>query len=72
MNLEKKVMKCKASDLIFISQIKRDGSGVSKRFDREYLAACDEEFRMSCLSLSEKTFIAVNFNTYVVKLKSEK
>ena len=65
-------MKCQANELIFISRIKRDGSGVCKGFDRAYLYACDEEFRMSCLSLSEKTFIAVNFNTYVVKLKEEK
>lgn len=68
-------MKRKAHQLIFISQIKRDGSGVEK-VDPEYLKcmlenpiAKDEYFELHCLSLTQKTFIAINFNTFVVKLK---
>lgn len=65
-------MKCQANELVFISRIKRDGSGVSWDFDRAYLNKRNEEYSLSCLSLTEKTFIATNFNAYVVKLKSEK
>lgn len=57
-------MKRKAHELIFISQIKRDGSGVEKV---KYIP--DDVFELRCLSLSQKTFIAFNFNAFVVKLK---
>lgn len=68
-------MKAKAKDLEFISQINRDGSGTTKVSD-EYLRAMlenplmkDDEFDLYHLSLSEKTFITINFNAFVVKLK---
>lgn len=57
-------MKRKAHELIFISQIKRDGSGVE---EVKYIP--DGIFKLRCLSLSQKTFIAFNFNAFVVKLK---
>ena len=68
-------MKKKAHELEFISQIKRDGSGTTKVKD-SYLKAMlenslmkDEDFELHCLSLTEKTFIAFNFNAFVVKVK---
>lgn len=68
-------MKKKAHELEFVSQIKRDGSGTIK-VRKSYLKSMlenplmkDEDFELHCLSLSEKTFIAINFNAFVVKLK---
>jgi len=64
-----------ARELEFISQIKRDGSGVTK-VKKSYLKAMlenslmkDEPFYLRCLSISEKTYIAFNFNAFVVRLK---
>jgi hypothetical protein len=57
-------------DLIFISQIKRDGSGVDIDISKEYIKMMEDDlFRLTVLSLSEETFIAREFNTFVVKLK---
>jgi hypothetical protein len=72
-------MKKYAKDLMFISQIKRDGSGtnpISKEhldflLERDANSNNDEYFILHCLSLTEKTFIAFNFNAYVVRLKEE-
>lgn len=68
-------MKKKAHELEFISQIHRDGSGTSKVADG-YLKSMlenslmkDEYFELHCLSMTEKTFIAFNFNAFVVRLK---
>ena len=68
-------MKRKAYQLEFISQINRDGSGTEKISD-EYLNQMltntlmkDEYFKLYPLSLTNKTFIAINFNAFVVKLK---
>lgn len=56
-------------DLIFISQIKRDGSGVTD-VSKEYIEMMENDlFHLTYLSLSEKTFIASEFNSFVVKLK---
>lgn len=61
-------MKAKGKDLIFISQIKRDGSGVNPC--TEPLYNLDEtEFQITCLSISNGTWIASEFNSFVVKLK---
>lgn len=70
----------KGKELEFISFIKRDGSGtipVGTEWDteKEYPKTDDvsymdeEEFKVHTLSLSEKTFIAHGFNSWVVKLK---
>ena len=68
-------MKKKAHELVFISQIYRDGSG-TKPVDSDYLEMMlespickDSDFDVHTLSLSEQTFIAFNFNAFVVKLK---
>ena len=65
----------KANELIFISRIKRDGSGVKKVFKKDVLHlttnkfAANDDYKISRLSISEGTYIASGFNTYVVKLK---
>lgn len=68
-------MNKKAHELEFISQIKRDGSGTTK-VKKSYLKAMlenslmkDEDFELHCLSATEKTFIAFNFNAFVVRVK---
>ena len=62
-------MKKPGSELIFISRINRDGSGVGP-IDDHYLQNMQTEvFELKALSLTLKTFIAFNFNVFVVKLK---
>ena len=68
-------MKKKAHELIFISQIERDGSG-TKPVPESYLTAMVESpimkkewFKLHRLSMTEDTYIAFNFNAFVVKLK---
>jgi hypothetical protein len=68
-------MKATAKELEFISQIKRDGSGV-KKVPESYLRSMlenplmnNENFKIHCLSLNQKTFIAHGFNSFIVKLK---
>ena len=68
-------MKKYAHQLIFISQIKRNGSGTVK-VEPDYLKEMlenplmkKEKFTLKCLSLSERTFIAFSFNAFVVRLK---
>ncbi len=57
-------------ELIFISQINRDGSGVNTDISERYIEMMsDDLFHLTHLSLSEKTFIASEFNSFVVKLK---
>ena len=67
-------MKAKASELEFISQINRDGNGTTKVIE-SYLKAMmegpfmkEEEFELNCLSITEGTYIASGFNSFVVKL----
>ncbi len=63
-------MQKKGKDLEFISWIKRDGSGTSKRITKSHIATMQEEvFNIHCLSISEKTYIASAFNAFVVRLK---
>lgn len=60
-------------DLIFISQINRDGSGTDTNISKDYINMMrDDVFKIFHLSLSEKTFIAIEFNSFVVKLKENK
>lgn len=76
-------MEKKGHELIFISWIRRDGSGTvncgtewnesmdsPKVDDMSYLD--DETFTLNCLSLSKQTFIASGFNSFVVKIKCSK
>lgn len=68
-------MKKKAKDLEFISWIKRDGSGTEKVPDDmlenmlNNKFSKDDKYKLNVLSLSNKTFIASGFNSFVVKLK---
>lgn len=55
-------------ELIFISRINRDGSGVTICENMDYLSKT--KFRMSSLSLSNKTLIACEMDSFVVKLKN--
>lgn len=64
-----------AHELEFISQINRDGSGTTE-VDESYLKAMLENplmknktFRLIRLSISEDTYIAFNFNAFVVRIK---
>lgn len=59
----------KGSKLIFISQINRDGSGTSEVVGSYESILQKEHFSINVLSLSEGTFIASGFNSFVVKLK---
>ena len=61
----------KGNELIFISRIKRDGSGVSKVFKTHVEFIKDDAFKLNSLSKSCETYIAVGFNSYVVKLKPQ-
>lgn len=61
----------KGNELIFISQINRDGSG-TEIVSKENIDFMDDfEFTLISLSITQKTFIAVDFNSYVVKLKAK-
>lgn len=62
-------MEKKGKELEFISWIKRDGSGTVPINEAEVIPSDDDDFELICLSLSEKTFIASGFNSFVVKLK---
>ena len=63
-------MKKKGSELIFISRILRDGSGVEKIEYPERIDHIQETvFNLTCLSITKGTWIASEFNSYVVKLK---
>ena len=68
-------MKKTADKLEFISWIKRDGSGtvpVPKSMMKTMLEnpLCKKEkFKLHRLSISENTYIAINFNAFVVKRK---
>jgi len=66
-------MKIKAKKLIFVSRIERDGSGVIPVSEdmNILLQKCkfNPKYKLNPLSLSNKTYIASGFNSYVVKLK---
>ena len=60
-------MKAKAKELEFISQIKRDGSGV---ITKDITPSNENEvYNLYTLSITNATFIAYGFNSFIVKLK---
>lgn len=66
-------MKKKAQELEFICQIKRDGSGLIP-VSESYIESMEtnrlmNEFELRPLSITNKTYIAFNFNVFIVKLK---
>lgn len=62
-------MKKLGKELVFISRIIRDGSGVENVYDDYIEEMKDEIFELRFLSLSSKTYIAFNFNVFIVRLK---
>jgi hypothetical protein len=62
-------MKKLGKELEFISWIKRDGSGTEQVPEKLIKIMQKEEFDVFCLSISEDTYIASGFNSFVVKLK---
>ena len=62
-------MKRYGCELEFISRINSDGLTVETVDDATIQAVSDELFMLERLSISEDTFIANGFNTFVVKLK---
>lgn len=61
-------MKKLGKELKFISQIKRDGSGIIDVSDKDMSHLDKDKFELNSLSLSQKTYIASEFNSFVVKL----
>jgi len=57
-------------ELDFISWIKRDGSGTGMVKKRLIELMQDDVFQVNCLSITEGTFVASGFNSFVVKLKN--
>jgi hypothetical protein len=77
-----KYMKKLGKELEFISFVKRDGSGTiavgtARNADSDYPKTDDvsymddEEFEIRVLSITQKTYIASGFNTWVVRLKEQ-
>jgi len=62
-------MKLKGKNLIFISRIKRDGSGTMNVKQSLIDLMQEDEFVIHSLSISHNTYIACGFNSFVVKLK---
>jgi len=59
----------KGYKLIFISQINRDGSGTTKVSSDYRKLLQNDEFTIRRLSISQETYIAMGFNSFVVKVK---
>ncbi len=64
--------KLKGSDLIFISRIRKDGSGTDPVGEPFLKILQDEEFAVRRLSMSENTYIATGMSTFVVRLNNDK
>lgn len=56
--------------LIFVSRINRDGSGVVHVNEQDVKHCENENFILNRLSITDDTWIAIGFNSYVVKLKN--
>lgn len=63
-------MRKKGKNMEFISWIDRNGLGVTLINDEHVQSLNEEWFAIKCLSLTNKTYIAAGFNSYVVRLKS--
>jgi len=62
-------MKKKGHELKFIGQINRDGSGIGDISETYISFLQKDDFRLHRLSITQGTYIAFNFNAFVVKLK---
>lgn len=58
----------KGSELIFISNIARDGSKTSDLTNTDMSHLNNTVFVLNSLSITNKTYIACEFNSYVVRL----
>jgi len=58
----------KGSELIFISNIARDGSKTTDLINTDMSHLNNTVFVLTRLSITNKTFIACEFNSYVVRL----
>lgn len=61
----------KGSKLEFISQINRDGSGTTPVSETYLKLLQKDNFKMQCLSMTEKTWIASGMNSFVVRIKDK-
>jgi hypothetical protein len=61
--------KAKGKELIFISNITRDGSGTSFLEETDMKHLDETVFNINCLSITNRTYIASEFNSYVVRYK---
>ena len=59
----------KGKELIFISTISRDGNRTSSLKDIDMKHLNETEFNINCLSITNRTYIASEFNSYVVRCK---
>jgi len=64
-------MKLKGKELIFISRILRDGSGVNDCSELDMSNYNEDSFEINCLSITEQTYIATEMNCFVVKIKNK-
>ncbi len=62
-------MKALGKELIFIGRIEGDGNKITSIKDKDMRLFDDDKFKINCLSMTNRTFIASGFNTYVVKFK---
>ncbi|PXX26268.1 hypothetical protein C7967_11529 [Thalassospira sp. 11-3] len=65
-------MKKKGKKLIFISKISNDGLALSLVTKDHAKEIKNDIFKLTPLSLSEQTFIAKDFHSFVVKIKPSK
>lgn len=65
-------MKRYGSELLFISRIKKDGSGVDPINNLEDLVKMSQGtlFELRPLSITHETYVASEMSTFVVKLKN--
>ena len=66
-------MKKIGSELIFISKINQDGSGIFPIPD-DFLKnplILGDVYKLRCLSMTYKTFVAFRVGVYIVKLKQD-
>lgn len=69
--MKAKVKVVKGKKLNFISIIHRDGNGISNVENNDNSNKDNDLFKLTCLSISEGTYIASEFNSYVVKYKKQ-
>jgi hypothetical protein len=62
----------KGHELIFLKRINKQGDSSPIPTHEENRHYSDDNFQITCLSISEGTFIAHGFSTFVVQLKSKK